>query len=215
MSHPLPGLEKLISVVEFHGASLQLNPPSAMPPRAGEAMLGEQFDPVLADVYSWFDGGELGELHIGKYSALAPFNESMRDGAEPRLQGLFRYGGIDGLAEYFATVPSLAGADGIQPVVYLQDYMDKGILPIASNADRAFGLYALHIDTWSRNSGSLDKLPPIDKDFVTFPRSYVSQVARDETLVRMLEEGRFDELVLPDADSREWVAAVLRAARPA
>ena len=172
---------------------------------------------MLAELYSRFDGGRLGELYISSFNlhrdSLVPLNERSREHAEMRIQKLLCYGGIGGLAESFATVPSLAAPDGTQPVVYFESYMDKTIVPFASNVDRAFALYARYCDEQISLCGSLLDEPPIDRSALLFPDSYVEQVAQDEPLVRMLREGRFDELVLPDEDSREWVQNVLSAAR--
>ena len=55
-------------------------------------------------------------------------------------------------------------------------------------------------------------LPGLDRDAPLFPFSFVAQIARDEPLVRLLADGRFDELTSPDEASREWVQRVLSAA---
>ena len=180
-------------------------------------MLGAPFDPFLAAFYRRFDGGLFGDLHISSFKAtpdsLVPFNERSREQAEPRLRLLVRYGGISGLAEDLATVPALAEPGGAQPVVYLEKYLDKIISPFASNVDRAFDLYARYCDEQIALCGSLWASPPSGHAHLHFPFSYVEQVAQDEPLVRLLAEGRFDELVLPYEASREWVQSILRTAR--
>lgn len=206
MSHPLPGLELLLATLRKHRIATDLHPPAAQP-------LGPRVDPILAEVYSRFDGGRLGDLGIVASTVLVSFNEELGEGVEPRVQKLFRFGRIAGLADYFATVPSLTGPDGAQPVVYLLSYIDKTILPFASNVDRAFALYARYCDEQISLCGSLWDEPPFDRDAILFPDSFVKQVAQDEPLVRLLADGRFDDLVIPDEASRAWVQSVLATAR--
>ena len=216
-SLPLPGLDNLLAVLRSHGQAIDLRPVTTEPLLAGDLVLGEPFDPMLAELYSRFDGGRLGELYISSFNlhrdSLVPLNERARERAETRIKKLLCYAQIGGLAESFATVPSLAAPGGLQPVVYFQSYMDKTILPFGSNVDRAFALYARYCDERISACGSLLDEPPMGHSAILFPDSYVEQVAQDEPLVRMLREGRFDELALPDEGSQEWVQNVLSAAR--
>ena len=56
--------------------------------------------------------------------------------------------------------------------------------------------------------GALDT--QIDLEHV-FPWGQVDQIAEDGELVRMLEQHRFDGLLLTDPETREWVNRVIAA----
>lgn len=209
---PLPGMKHMLSVLKAHGVGADLDPPNPAAPRAGDLLLGEPFDPVLAKIYSRFDGGRFGDLilipTLSSEGGLVSDNERDREYTEPRVQKLFRFARVWLLPYELATVPSLADADGIQPVVYLTSSLDKVIQPVASDADRALGVYAVFLDRVLQASHSLWGATGIN-----FPYSVLDVIAQDEKLVRMLEEGRFEELVAPDPTSRQWVDKVLAAAR--
>src|SRR5947209_1240114 len=101
-----PGLEHLLAVLKFHGIDIALRPPLARAPRAGDQILGEPFDPMLAAVHARHNGGLLGDLGIFSTDdpeyGIAPFNEMLRSGEDQPLQKVLCYGGISGLAFYFA-----------------------------------------------------------------------------------------------------------------
>ena len=208
VTEPLPGLKLLLDALESHGISASLDPPVPFAFRAGEVVLGKPFDPILAKLYAFCDGGKIGDLRLFGMSTpeggLAKFNESLRHREGPRLQALFRYASVDSLPQYLATVPSLAGADGAQPVVLLSTFDEQVIEPIASNADRALGIYARLVEATLQTTGSLDEPAGID-----FPRRFIELIGQDRALVQMVKKGLFDELVSTQRDSRTWVEELL------
>jgi len=211
----LPGLERLISVLREHGAKIETRPASDRMPKAGVPVLGHPLDPALASFYSCFNGGHFGDLWlfrgVDEQCGLQQENEQLNWLADERYKKVFRFGIIDGFAHYMGTVPSLADARGVQPVVEASNYTDFDIYPIASNVDRMFALYARYCEARFERYGSLkwDQ----DNDYIAFPDHFISEIARDTALIRMLEEGRFEELTFSAPDSRAWVSEVLAAAR--
>jgi hypothetical protein len=202
----LPGLTNLLEVLKSHGIEARSTPATSMV-EAGQRVVGCPLDHMLAAVYSRFNDATLGELDI---QSLA---EIESDGPcrpwDGREYDLFPYGKFRGIAYYFATVPSLAERGGAQPVVFVDSHDDQPIFPIASDVDRAFEFYARYCDRQLRAGGSL-QYPDIGESF--YPLKFAEDIARDRPLVAMLEAGRFDDLILPDAEDREWVQKVLRAA---
>jgi len=181
------------------------------------ASWGAPLDPQLSIVYSQCNGGRLGELIVfgaeEGLAGLAQLNASLRADAEPYLQELLRFAQFDGFEYYLATIPRLMSSTGQQPVVQLSDYIDKVIYPIASDVDRAFDLYAHYCEARLTTYGTLAYEPRLEHPNILFPTSFAAKVAQDRELVRMLEEGRFEEFIAPSPDSRQWVEAVLQAAR--
>jgi hypothetical protein len=202
----LPGLTYLFEILKSHGIEVQTAPPASVV-EAGQRVLGSPLDPMLAAVYSCFNDARLGEL------AILSLDEIERDGpfrpGDGREDNLILYAMTRGYFSYFATVPSLAVRGGTQPVVFVDDYDDRPIYPIASDVDRAFELYARYCDRQLRAGGSLQHPAPGES---FYPLGLEEDIARDRPLVAMLEAGRFDDLILPDAESREWVQKTLRAA---
>src|SRR4051812_43098211 len=99
MSHSLPGLERLISVLTKHGIGVDPKPPSPLAPHAGDLVLGEPYDPQLAEVYARFGGGRFGDVILLDVEnpdvSLVSMNEQLRRGREklaPRIQKLLCYG---------------------------------------------------------------------------------------------------------------------------
>jgi hypothetical protein len=208
----LPGLKRFLDILNTHGVSTELAPPSPVAPASGDLVLGLPFDPVLARIYSRTDGGLLGDLellHMSDPEGLRQFNEHLLMHEDDyRFSKVVRYAKVDSMAYYFATVPSLAGSDGMQPIVYVTDYVDKVFQPIASDADLALGLYARYMDDVLRETGSIYGVTGNP-----FPYCHLGEIVKDRKLIQMLEAGRFDELTSPDSDSREWVSKVLARAR--
>ncbi|HZI11087.1 MAG TPA: hypothetical protein VE153_11925 [Myxococcus sp.] len=119
---------------------------------------------------------------------------------------LFIFGGVASLAYYFATVPGLSDAQGHQPVVQVDTYALDGLyaLPIASSVDRFFDTYARYLELAGADPGFQE----YGFSVLAFPWGVPHVVGRDERLVQLIREGRFDPL-MPDAESRAWAAKVL------
>jgi len=80
-------------------------------------------------------------------NALAERNREMRASWQGDLFARFVvFAGTPFLAHYFATVPGLADAEGAQPVVWVDSYEEGYALPLASNVDRFFDLYASYLE---------------------------------------------------------------------
>ncbi len=128
-------------------------------------------------------------------------------GDEPYASSLV-FGQIPLLAYYLATVPPLADASGIQPVIFINGYEGDEVLPVASNVDAFLSVFSTYLErAVAAPEFSLDgriRLP--------FPRSVLDVVARDRALVAAMSSGQFDRL-LNTEESREWVAQVIGAAR--
>ena len=61
------------------------------------------------------------------------------------------FGSIPALASYYAVVPRLADERGRQPVIYFETYMDRYVLPIASDVDRFFDTLSRYIEILVKN----------------------------------------------------------------
>lgn len=213
----LPGLNHLISRLIFHEEALELRPPVLPPPEAGDDIAGMPLDPLLARMYKRCDGGRFGDLYVALHSNLASRNDKSKWNVDEdeRPKRLFSYATISGLAFDFATVPSLANSEGVQPVVFYIRYEDQPILPMASDIDRAFRLYAIYCDKCHAAGGTLWDSPV----HINFPDSVVKEIAQDRPLVELLEAGRFDNLIrqdlhYPDEDWN-WIRKILREAKAA
>lgn len=211
---PLPGLDRLMEVYRKHGLPLKILPPGRTPPSAGELVAGHPFDPVLAAVYRRLGGADFGFLDDfnGEFF-LNPVNdqlngivldtEGFRRPEEPWHSSVI-FGGIPGLAYYYAVVPELADEQGRQPVIYIDAYMDRYVLPIASNVDRFFDALSHYIDMLVVDQGYLfDGMRGIH-----FPISVPELIARDQRLVEMIATGRFDFIMNLGDEFQDWLARV-------
>jgi len=221
MTHiPLPGLDRLLAACEKYPVRAEIRKPWAGAPTAGALLLDRLFDPMLAAFYS-----RLGGLHFYLKLFVEPCNEQVNgilmanEEVQPYWPEPFRslliFGRQEALAYRYATVPSLADAQGFQPVVMVDPYEYIHAVPIASNVDRFFDAYARYLEfiyeTPDLRDDS-DARPP-------FPRGVPEIIAADRTLVGMLAAGRFDFLMFqPAVQNREtheelrvWIAE-LRAA---
>lgn len=178
-------------------------------------------DPVLAAFYSRLGGLRLEldlfiEPCVEQVNGLLLANEdAQRYWPEP-FRSLLVFGGQDALSYCYATVPGLADAQGIQPVVEVNPYEDIHAIPIASSVDRFFDTYARFLDFWYASSGP----DTFGDSRPGFPWDVPHIIAGDRPLMAMLVEGRFDSLLFPPthgADAheelRQWLAK-LRAASP-
>ncbi|WP_224373159.1 hypothetical protein [Hyalangium versicolor] len=180
---------------------------------------GLAFDPVLASLYSrWsqvsFATDVAGVVLAGnddsEYS-LESQNTWWRENFQARVQlPLFIFAGEPLLAYTYATVSSLADAQGHQPVVHADTYELDGpfLLPIASNVDRFF-------DTYSRFLEELAATPEFQRarePALTFPWDVPHLLARDTRLVELVRAGHFDAAMPQDDSTRQWRASLLAAA---
>jgi hypothetical protein len=131
------------------------------------------------------------------------------------FRSLLVFGGQEALAYTYATVPNLADAQGLQPVVEADPYEDIYAVPVASNVDRFFDAYARYLELIYETPEFRDcpEARPL------FPNEVPELIAADRTLMNMLVDGRFDFLMFPPGtqatSAREhlpkWIAK-LRAA---
>ncbi|MCY1040490.1 hypothetical protein OV208_04075 [Corallococcus sp. bb12-1] len=134
-------------------------------------------------------------------------NVMLRERGEAPFPSCLVFGQVPSLAYRFALVPGLADALGLQPVVFIDDHIDKEVLPVASNLDRFFDTYARGIERFA-SGRTLAADEWIDLDF---PRFTPELVAQDRPLVDMMRAGRFDGLVTRDEESQRWMQQVLAA----
>jgi hypothetical protein len=207
----LPGLERFMEVCQRNSLPWKHEPPGPTAPTAGTLVAGLQLDPLLAALYSRVDfigvkeGFGLFRTHDTQGGDLFQRNERWRRNQPAPFDALLIFGKENALATYYATVPALADAAGRQPVVEVDIHEEPYAIPLASDVDRFF-------DTYSRYWEALIAEPDYAEEgpaALTFPFGVPELVARDEALVRMLGEGRFDFLgVQKDRSIREWIQKV-------
>jgi hypothetical protein len=201
----LPGLDRLVAVCERHSLLLKLNPPLPSAPRLGESVLGEPLDDQLATVYQRFGGAELGPLSLYRpgldWLDLIPWNEQLRQRDIVHFRSSLIFGEEAGFPIYLATVPKLADAQGLQPVIYIEAVDTLTCVPVASSVDRFFDTYSRYLELMVVDPEYLyDKNPD-----VIFPWSVQRLIARDEPLMEQVRAGRFDFLTQDDAEAHQWV----------
>ncbi len=233
---PLPGFERMLQVCRTYGLDLYQEPPGSFMPSPGALVAGLPCDPLLSAVLSRV--GTLGlpdeffllSSRAEDWTGLAGVNEEWRrDWSEP-FSSLLVFAKEQALAYYYATVPALADAGGIQPVVRVDTYEDLYALPIASSIDRFFDTYSrslerqvelIHEEAESNARleaelgppapGSLRALSLEHTPRINFPWEVPELIARDEPLVKLLQAGRFDFLMESCPDALAWAAKVLDA----
>jgi hypothetical protein len=209
---PLPGLDRLMEVYRKHGLPMKILPPGHSPPPEGSLVAGHPFDPVLAAVYKRLGGADFGgefggQLYLNQVddqlNGIALDTEGFRRPEEPFHSSVI-IGNIPGLAYYYAVVPTLADERGRQPVIYIDAYMDRYVLPIASDVDRFFDALSHYIDMLVVDQGYLfDGMPGIH-----FPISVPELIARDRRLIEMIATGRFDFIMNLGDEFQDWLARV-------
>ncbi|KFA91609.1 hypothetical protein Q664_20700 [Archangium violaceum Cb vi76] len=201
-----------MEVYRKHGLHMRTLPPGHSPPAGGELVAGYPFDPVLATVYRRLGGADFGGEFGGQLfldhvndqlNGVALRTEQFREEEEPFRSSVF-FGNIPGLAYYFAVVPKLADERGRQPVIFVDAYMDRYVLPIASDVDRFFDALSHFVDMLVVDQGYLfDGMPGIH-----FPTSVPELIARDRRLVEMIATGRFDFIMNLGDEFQDWLARV-------
>jgi hypothetical protein len=205
----LSGLDRLIDICRKNDLPVDCAPPQRPPIVSGESFLGQPFDPVLAAVYARTDGAVLGDLQIYPFvdpeNTILRINRGMRRFEEGPYMSSLLFGQIPLLAYYLATVPSLADAGGVQPVIFINGYEGDQVLPVASNVDE-FSIYLEQVvrtpEYVSERHVSLH-----------FPMSVPGLIARDLQLVAALSSGRFDTLMRNDEEGLQWTSRVIAAVR--
>jgi hypothetical protein len=204
----LAGLQRLFEVCGRHGLSLKTLPSEGSPPTPAELFLGQPFDPILAALYRKFRGALLGDFQLYAWGSgerqLLDVNDGMRDfQEEPYLSSLL-FGQIPMLAYYLATVPSLADARGIQPVVFIDGYEHHRVLPVASNIDEFFMAFSIYLErAVATPEYAVERCIGLH-----FPTSVPDVIAHDRRLVEALVAGSFKRLMRNDGESREWISKV-------
>jgi hypothetical protein len=218
----LPGLERLLVACEKYPVRARLRNPWGGAPTAGSIFMGRPFDPMLAAFYSRLGGLQLDlELYVNvcdeQVNGILTANEQIQSHWPEPFRSLLVFGGQEALAYRYATVPSLADAQGLQPVVEVDPYEDIYALPVASNVDRFLDAYARYLELLYETPefrDDPDARPP-------FPSGVPELIAEDRALVGMLVEGRFDSLMFqPEIQSEEtqeylrrWVAKLRATSR--
>jgi hypothetical protein len=210
----LPGLERLIEVCRRLNLKLKTTPPSHAPLKAGTRIVGLPVDPVLATIYA-----KLGSASFA--TDVAGIVLTRFDDLEHKLEEdncwwgggyreqlalpTFIFAGEPMMAYHYATVPDLADALGQQPVVHVDVYEDPYAMPVASTVDRFFDAYSRFLET-------LMAIPNArhEAGLLAFPWGVPDIIGRDGRLVELIQEGRFDSLMI-NAEAMGWARKVVTA----
>ncbi|CAM4273981.1 hypothetical protein [Corallococcus exiguus] len=208
MESSLKGLERLMARCREQRLPLRLGIASTEDSTGRELFPGQPLDPLLAAVFRRVGDARLAELVLyaseGAHG-LEAINRTLREQGAAPFPSCLVFGQVPSLAYRFALVPGLADSQGLQPVVFIDDHIEKEVLPVASNLDRFFDAYARSIE-----SAAMGTTPSPDAwDDMDFPRFEPERVAQDTALVEMMRTGRFDGLVTRDEESQRWMQQVL------
>ncbi|HYO73327.1 MAG TPA: hypothetical protein VEU33_45410 [Archangium sp.] len=202
----LPGVERLVEVCQGRAHPLKLEPPTSGGP-VEPSVAGQPMDPQLAVLYA-----RVGYLWVRDELYLFPARHEQRPdlhrvNAHWRKDWVAPFGSLlvfakdDRLAYCYATVPSLADARGVQPVVWVDVYEALYAVPVASCVDHFFATYARYLEAAPKVSPDEQHAPPRR----TFPWDAAEAIARDVALVRRVQAGHFDFLMKESTRAREWV----------
>jgi hypothetical protein len=211
---PLPGLARFLEVCRNLGLPLEQKPPHLPAPTAGESVAGLPLDSLLAAVHTQvgYVGLEEGFVLLragdARQSDLLRVNERWRRDLAGPFGPLLVFGKEDMLAYHYATVPQLADARGLQPVVKVDMHEEPYAVPLASNVDRFFETYSRYLEVLVAEP-DYEELGPAVR---TFPWQVPELIAQDRPLMELLQAGRFDFLMPKDEETRSWVAMILSAA---
>lgn len=211
----LHGLERLLSVCARLGQRVVTTPPGKRPPRPFTHARDMPLDPMLASFY-----GRMGKANFApdidgllvfemndEVNELERWNKELRDSWQKDLfSSFFVFGGEPFLAHYYATVPGLADEHGRQPVVWVDSYEKGYALPAASNVDRLFDTYSRYLEELVAH----DDFQESGSAALTFPWRTPHLLARDERLVQLIREERFDRWY-PGQEGKDWASRVLTA----
>ncbi len=111
------------------------------------------------------------------------------------------FGENTGFRIYFATVPRLADAQRVQPVIYIEAMDMLTCVPVASSVDRFFDTYSRYLEIMVVDPEYLYSRVPE----AVFPWGVPQLIARDEPLIEQVRAGRFDFLTQSDEQAHQWV----------
>jgi hypothetical protein len=194
--------------------NLEQEPPQLPKRTAGEPVAGLPLDSLLAAVHAQvgYVGLEEGFVLLragdARQSELLRVNERWRRAQAGPFDALLVFGKEDMLAYHYATVPHLADARGLQPVVKVDMHEEPYAVPLASNVDRFFDTYSRYLEILVAEPDYEEFGPAVR----TFPWQVPELIAQDQPLVESLQAGHFDFLLPKDEETRSWVAMILRAA---
>ncbi|WNG43630.1 hypothetical protein F0U60_05615 [Archangium minus] len=175
-------------------------------------MAGHPFDPVLATVYRRMGGlriaGKEGEFLLHRLDdqvdGLTLATGARRRGAQEPFHSSVAFGCIPDLAYYYAVVPKLADEQGLQPVIYVNAYMERYVLPVASSVDFFFDTLSRYFEILVEDEGyRLDGMRGVE-----FPTGVPELIARDRRLVELIVAGRFDFIMNLGDEYQEWLDRV-------
>jgi hypothetical protein len=200
----MPGLDRLIAVCQRHSLPLRLDSALPFTPASGESSLGEPLDPQLAATYQRLGGAEFGPLTLFRpgpdWLDLMPWNERLRRHGAVHFRASLIFCEETGFPLYYGTVPRLADAQGVQPVIHVDGSEAQYGIPVASSVDRFFDTYSRHLE-----------LMIVDPEYVhhgiaraQFPWSVQEIIAEDTPLLEQVRAGRFDFLSNGHQDALEW-----------
>lgn len=183
METRLAGLERLMEVCRKNGVPV-------FPKADGGLSIGR------------LDGFYLSPLD-GQGRPLGNEHEEQRSRwPEPFRSSLLIFAVEHTAAYFFATVPSLADAEGRQPVVSIDSHEELYVLPVASSVDSFLEVYSRFVESKQEDSQARS----------VFPWDVPALIARDWPLVEMMRARRFDFLMQSSEDARKWVGQVLTSA---
>jgi hypothetical protein len=210
----LPGLNRLLEVCQRLNLGLETSPPAREPLKAGSLWEGVPFDPVLASVYARLGHATFATEATGwmlfrfddQVRQLEERNKWWRENWWEELgEPVIVFGGD---VYTYATVPGLADARGMQPVVRVNTYeYEPKVMPVASDVDRFFDSYSRYLEALVSHPGYQES----GEVELTFPWDVTGILARDERLVELMRAGRFDPLMKhrDDDETRRWAAEVM------
>ena len=207
---PLPGLDRLIAICQRLSLLIELSPPQAPAPQAGQLVLGEPFDPQLAAVYQRLGSATFGPFTLHgpgqDENGLIPTNEWVREEEEIYFHAPLIFGKKTGFSLYYGVVPRLADSRGPQPVVYISAHdAQQFAIPIASNVDRFFDLHSRYLERMVADFEYIET----GLSLVTFPWDMADLIRHDEPLIAQVRAGCFNFLTNEQQGAQKWLKELL------
>jgi hypothetical protein len=106
--------------------------------------------------------------------------------------------------EFLATIPSLAGPSGVQPVAYLDLNDGIKVVPLASCVDRMLVLVARCIESMAARYGTVEDGASEER----FPWDFAALASDDDALLTLLAAGAFDRFITPHPDVIAWLSSL-------